>query len=112
MTPSLARGVGDFLRLARDSGFVAGQPMIDFTGQSPGLVAVAGGVPLGAIWFVGGPLFDGDSMARLSLRYADAKDVRRAWLLTSSDSFARIGTWASDRRGQGRRPSRTRRRAG
>jgi hypothetical protein len=93
--PSVARGLGDFLRLARDSGFVAGQPMIDFTGQSPGLVAVSGGVPLGAIWFVGGPLFDGDGMARLSLRYADEKDVRRAWLLTSADSFARIGSWAS-----------------
>jgi hypothetical protein len=95
VTPALARGVGDFLRLARESGFVAGQPMIDFTGQSPGLVAAAGGVPLGAIWFVGGPMFDGDRMASLSLRYADDKDVRRAWLITSSDSFARIGTWSS-----------------
>jgi len=69
--------------------------MIDFTGQSPGLVAVAGGVPLGAAWFVGGPMFDGDRMARLSLRYANEKDVRRAWLLTSADSFARIVTWSS-----------------
>jgi len=93
--PSLARTVGDFLALTRESGFVAGQPMIDFTGQSPGLVALAGGVPVGAIWFVGGPLFDGDGMARLSLSYVDAKDVRRAWLLTSDDSFARIATWQS-----------------
>ena len=93
--PAVARGLDDFLRLAHDSGFLAGQPMIDFTGQSPGLVAVAGGVPLGAAWFVGGPMFDGDRMARLSLRYANEKDVRRAWLLTSADSFARIVTWSS-----------------
>ncbi len=93
--PALARGIGDFLRLAKEQGFRAGQPMMDFTGQSPGLVAIAGGVPLGAIWFVGGPLFDGDGMARLSLRYVDEREVRRAWLLTSTDSFASIGSWAA-----------------
>jgi len=89
----LARNVDDFLRLVRDSGFVPGQPMIDFTGQAPGLVALSGGVPLGAIWIIGGPTFDGDEMARISLADVDPRDVRRAWLLTSQDSFARIASW-------------------
>lgn len=95
VSPTLARDVGEFLRLARESGFAAGQPMIDFTGQSPGLVALSRGVPLGAIWIIGGPGFDGDQMARLSLDDVDAKDLRRAWLLTSRDSFASIRSWRS-----------------
>ena len=95
VSPTLARDVAGFLRLVRESGFAAGRPMIDFTGQSPGLVALCGGVPLGAIWMIGGPGFDGDAMARISLADVDAKDLRRAWLLTSSDSFARIESWRS-----------------
>ena len=78
----------------RDSGFVAGQPLIDFTGQAPGLVALSGGVPLGAIWLVGGPMFDGNQTARISLGAVDPAALRRAWLLTSSDSFASITSWA------------------
>jgi hypothetical protein len=93
VAPSLARSLDDYLRLVQGSGFVAGQPMIDFTGQAPGLVAVAGGVPLGAIWFVGGPMFDGDQMARLSLASVDRGARRSAWLLTSDDSFAGIRSW-------------------
>jgi hypothetical protein len=93
VSPALARDVAEFLRLTRDSGYAAGQPMIDFTGQSPGLVALCQGVPLGAIWFIGGPGFEGDQVARISLENVDADALRRAWLLTSSDSFARIDAW-------------------
>ena len=94
VAPSLARSVDEYLRLVRDSGFVAGQPMIDFTGQAPGLVALSGGVPLGAIWLVGGPMFNGDQTARISLGAVDPAALRRAWLLTSRDSFASIASWA------------------
>lgn len=94
VTPGLARGVDDYLRVVRDSGFVAGQPMIDFTGQAPGLVALSGGVPLGSTWLIGGPMFDGNQTARISLRSVDPTALRRAWLLTSADSFASIDAWA------------------
>ena len=94
VAPSLARSVDAYLRLVRDSGFVAGQPMIDFTGQAPGLVALSGGVPLGAIWMIGGPPFDGNLTARISLGAVDPAALRRAWLLTSRDSFASITSWA------------------
>jgi hypothetical protein len=95
VAPALARDVAEFLRLTRDSGYAAGQPMIDFTGQSPGLVALCQGVPLGALWLIGGPGFDGDRVARISLDNVDANDLRRAWLLTSRDSFARIDAWSN-----------------
>lgn len=89
----VAAGLNAFLDLARESGLAPGQPMIDFTGQSPGLVAVCGGVPLGALWLIGGGSFNGDQAARVALGYVSERDIRRAWLLTSDDSFARIGSW-------------------
>jgi hypothetical protein len=94
VAPSMAQHIGEYLRLVRDSGFVPGQPMIDYTGQSPGLVALAGGVPLGAIWLIGGPTFNGNQTARISLGAVDPVELRRAWLLTSADSFASIDAWA------------------
>jgi len=76
--------------------------MIDFTGQSPGLVAVANGAPVGAIWFVGGTAFNGERMARQALGYVDAAELRTAWLLTSDDGPTAIRSWraiVSDRLG-------------
>ncbi len=93
--PRVAKGAGAFLDLAHESGFTAGQPMIDFTGQSPGLILITGGTPLGAIWLVGGPPFNGDLSAKVALDYVNEGDVRRAWLLTSRDSFTRIASWKS-----------------
>jgi hypothetical protein len=93
--PRVAEGIARFLDLARSAGFVPGQRMIDFTGQSPGLVALSDGVPLGAMWLIGGPPFDGDRSAAAALDFVPAQDIRKAWLVTSTNSFARIGTWRS-----------------
>src|SRR6185312_13127954 len=93
VAPALARSVDAYVRLLRDRGFAAGQPMIDFTGQAPGLVALGGGVPLGTIWLIGGPKFNGEESARISLATVDPATLRRAWLLTSGDSFASIASW-------------------
>jgi hypothetical protein len=93
--PRVAEGAARFLDLARSAGFVPGQRMIDFTGQSPGLVALSDGVPLGAMWLIGGPPFDGDRAAAAALDFVPAQDIRKAWLVTSTNSFARIGTWRS-----------------
>jgi hypothetical protein len=91
--PALARSLDGYLLLLRSAGFVPGQPMIDFTGQSPGLVAIANGAPVGAPWFVGGELFDGGQMAQRALGYVDAAEVRSAWLLTSEAGPTTIASW-------------------
>ena len=89
----VAKGASDFLQALRKSGFVAGQPMIDFTGQSPGLVALSGAVPLGSLWLTGGAPFQGNQAMSLALGHVEPKDIRRAWLLTSEDSLSRIDLW-------------------
>jgi hypothetical protein len=94
VAPTTARSLEGYLRLMGSAGFIAGQPLIDFTGQSPGLVAIANGTPVGAIWYIGG-IFDGDRMARLSLAWVDAAQVRRAWLLTSREGQSAITSWRS-----------------
>jgi hypothetical protein len=94
VTPALARSLESYLLLLRSAGFTPGQPLIDFTGQSPGLVAIANGRPVGAIWYIGGD-FNGDRMVELSLGWVDPGEVRRAWLLTSRDGATRIASWRS-----------------
>ena len=94
VTPALARSLDSYLQLLRSAGFVSGQPMIDFTGQSPGLVAIANGAPVGAIWYIGG-VYAGERMARMSLGWVDAAQVRRAWLLTTPDGATTIASWRS-----------------
>jgi hypothetical protein len=93
VTPALERSLDAYLLLLRSAGYVPGQPMIDFTGQSPGLVAIANGAPVGAIWLVGGEIFDGDRTAKLALGWADDATVRSAWLLTSDDGPTTIASW-------------------
>jgi len=94
VTPALARSLESYLLLLRSAGFSSGQPLIDFTGQSPGLVAIANGAPVGAIWYIGG-VYAGERMARMSLGWVDAAQVRRAWLLTTPDGATTIASWRS-----------------
>jgi len=40
-------------------------------------------------------MFDADPKARMSLDYVPDSDVRRARLIPSKDSFARVGGWTA-----------------
>jgi hypothetical protein len=90
---TLARAVRDYLVLLNAGNFSAGSFMLEFTGQSPGLVALAGGRPLGPIWIIGGHNFDGDEAARKALSHVSPDDLRNAWLVSSPDSSTRIQSW-------------------
>lgn len=88
-----ARTVGDFLEITRDSGFQPGTAFLDFTGQTPGLVMLAGGRPIGAAWIAGGGPFRGDDAAALAVSMLSASELRAAWLISSEDSSTRIRSW-------------------
>ena len=68
-------------RQLAEAGFRAGDPMLDATGDSPGLVYVLGGRPLGVAWLIGG--YPGSE--RVAARVLDSvpvADLRRAWVLS------------------------------
>ena len=68
-------------RQLAEAGFRAGDPMLDATGDSPGLVYALGGRPLGVAWLIGG--YPGSE--RVAARVLDGvpvAELRRAWVLT------------------------------
>lgn len=70
----------DSLSLARKAGFGPGMPMIDLSGQSPGLLYVLGAKSLGQPWLVG--FYPGsDRVAIVSLADESCAELGAAWLL-------------------------------
>ena len=66
-------------------GYQIGQPILDATGDGPGLVYALGGRPLGVAWLLGG--YPGSE--RVAARLLDGLsvvDLRRAWLLSAADN--------------------------
>lgn len=77
---STADSVNTMTQKLKLHGFRPGEPMLEFSGHTPGLVLAAGGRPLGTAWLLGG--YDGSHRAaqRLLERLPE-EDVARAWLL-------------------------------
>jgi hypothetical protein len=78
--PSTNAMFAQLSRAAAVNGFAPGQPVLDLTGQSPGLVMVLGGRPPVTPWLVGG--YDwSDRLLRFVLAGMDLEERRKAWLL-------------------------------
>ena len=69
----------------RDLGYQPGQPILDATGDGPGLVYALAGQPLGVAWMIGG--YPGsDRVAAQILNRLSVTDLRRAWILSADDN--------------------------
>lgn len=67
-------------QITQQAGFSHGTPMIDMTGQSPGLLYSIGASNVGQAWMIGGGA-DSDSRAITTLKLAPCEQVAQAWLL-------------------------------
>jgi len=66
---------------AIDAGLVSGTPLLDLTGQSPGLVYMLGAEALGASWLLGG--YPGSNQfVKKAIRSVDCSRLSSAWLIT------------------------------
>lgn len=77
---------------AQHSGLGAGAPMLDFTGDGPGLVVALAGRPVGVPWLVGGYPNSATWAQRLLSGLARGK-LSEAWLLSSPDNPRAIPGW-------------------
>ena len=69
----------------RDLGYQPGQPILDATGDGPGLVYALAGQPLGVAWMIGG--YPGSERAAAQvLDRLPVSDLRRAWILSADDN--------------------------
>jgi hypothetical protein len=79
-------------RGAHSAGFKEKDGVLDFTGDSPGIVYAVGGRPLGVPWMLGG--YPGsEAAASVVLDKLTTQQLRRAWILSSETSERRIQRW-------------------
>ncbi len=81
-------GFGDYISGAIDiikqNGFITGTPMIDLTGQSPGILYALGARSLGQAWMIGG--YSGsDALAQAMLKKVSCQKLSTAWILAEPD---------------------------
>lgn len=81
--------VDQAVRTAAAAGFKKDTPMIDLTGQSPGILHALGANSIGQAWIIGG--YPGsDALAEASLKGVSCADLSQAWLLLEDDGPRRI----------------------
>ncbi|MNK07328.1 hypothetical protein D3C87_252390 [compost metagenome] len=84
----VSEGYGAYIRdaknLAAQAGFEPDTPIIDLTGQSPGILYILRAKSLGYPWIAGG--YPGSlAVARGGLRRVSCEQIASAWLLTEPD---------------------------
>jgi hypothetical protein len=80
LAPDFARAIEHFRREAREAGLTPGTPVIDLTGQMPGLIYALEGEAAGAPWIIGG--YPGsDAVAVRTLARTSCATLARSWLI-------------------------------
>jgi hypothetical protein len=76
--------ISDLHRLVGVGGFGAGQPLLDLTGVSPGLLYAMGARPLGVAWTLGG--YPGTvDFVTAGLRWESCAAIGASWILSSPE---------------------------
>jgi hypothetical protein len=80
----LSAGVSEYIQSARlalaQNGFTSGTPVLDWSGQSPGLIYALGGRSVGQAWMFGG--YKGSNLlAKYAISKIPCKDLRFSWLI-------------------------------
>jgi hypothetical protein len=75
------------------AGFHMGMPILDMTGDGPGLVLFAGGQPVGAPWLAGGYPGSNSTGTVYFLSQLSPSTLEHAWIISSPDNPRRIVPW-------------------
>lgn len=87
----MANYLVEIKKAARNSGFLAGMPLLDFTGQSPGVVYILGGRAVGVPWMIGG-YKNSEAFITEGLKLVDCKTLSTAWLITEPGGPRAVST--------------------
>lgn len=91
----LSKGFGQYfveaIDVAKQAGFKKGTPMIDLTGQSPGILYALGAINIGQAWTIGG--YPGsDARAVAMLKKVACEELATTWLLAEPDGPRKISS--------------------
>jgi hypothetical protein len=89
----LSKGFGHYfaeaIDVASQAGFKKGTPIIDLTGQSPGILYAIGASNIGQAWTIGG--YPGsNALAAAMLKKVSCEELSAAWLLVEPEGHRRI----------------------
>lgn len=90
---ALSKGFGHYfaeaIDVANQAGFKKGTPMIDLTGQSPGILYAIGASNIGQAWTIGG--YPGSkALAAAMLKKVSCEELATAWLLVEPEGPRKI----------------------
>jgi hypothetical protein len=84
ISKGLGRYITEAMDLAKKAGFKKETPMIDLSGQSPGILYALGADSIGQPWMIGG--YPGsEKRAVAMLKRVSCEDLSRAWLLNEPE---------------------------
>ena len=78
----------------RAAGYVAGEPILDVTGDGPGLVYALGGRPVGAAWLIGG-YAGSERVAALVLKNVPVALLQRSWAISADANPRALKSWST-----------------
>jgi hypothetical protein len=85
--------IDSLVRTMRDAGYRPGEPILDVTGDGPGLVYALGGKPVGVPWLIGGHPGSERAAARI-LNSVPSSALRRAWVISAPENRRALKSWA------------------
>ena len=86
-----AKYFNDAKAVVREAGFKPATPMIDLTGQSPGILFAIGAESIGQAWTIGG--YPGSlKLAEAALSLTSCEKISTAWVLFEKDGPRSIPT--------------------
>ncbi|WP_037088177.1 hypothetical protein [Neorhizobium vignae] len=91
LSSGYASYINDALATVQNGGFRLGTPVIDLSGQSPGILYAIGAKSVGLAWIIGG--YPGSlQLARAALDRVPCEEIAKAWVLLEPDGPRRIPT--------------------
>jgi hypothetical protein len=91
LSEDFGRYYTEAIELAQQAGLMQGTPVIDLTGQSPGILYAMGADNIGQVWTIGG--YPGsDALAIAMLRRVTCEDLANSWLLIETEGPKKIST--------------------
>lgn len=90
VSADMARYLGEVAQSAHSAGYEPGSPVLDLTGESPGLVYHLAATPTADSWVIGRYPGSRDRLARQLMLHTDCSTIADSWLLTTPDGNRRI----------------------
>ena len=84
--------VNDARKIANASGFKRKNPIIDLSGQSPGLVYLMGAKSIGAAWIIGGRYEGALNLAKANFSLVGCEEIGNSWVLYEKKGPRSIST--------------------